>query len=629
MAYFFFQARTPKHSEFEARRRSKEEVDTHISRMTNRNESTYNLKLEERDYLRRHQDTSAKFNIPPHSNLPGRDLHQNKSERQNFPAEHRYSPERSGYSKNQESPMPSTSYATKHSNHHSERNRTHHSPLSNSVKKSSTATPYQKIVANQPREHQRKTYSGNLDSKINGQERSPRRDSNIDVYRYNHERYKSNKGDKQGYKDTELKCDERRNESPRHKENWDCKNPRRQNESSQELNVSKNRKSREMLTSSTVMLNRRGSGSVERRHLDVPSKSDEYKNGNSDRMDSKNVTVDCFLKQEPVSNDRRHPLISQREAFKRQQEQHNYNEEAQRKERRECDNEKHAGARKPAEKYQDFNKEINFKTSDKQTPDNSPKNRSSSSSKVHLDARHKIYVGDPSPTRRNQSRDNDSSISLTDESRKDSTPQDKNHNRSAYCEEEKYDQYKIFSNRKTHAENTTHDKQCKEEKSDKSGSRFHSSQTNNAKRRRGTEINKSEKDKSEHSEKTKRRKLSDESRSETSSRKKGKNVPGLSSKGKRSASSNENKKGLHMLDTKENKGSRESDIDSVSSETKRVSALTRLGPKVTIRQRLSKLPDENDTSCEFMKNDVDLMKKEVCLQSAEAKILHSQENRYL
>ena len=154
-------------------------------------------------------------------------------------------------------------------------------------------------------------------------------------------------------------------------------------------------------------------------------------------------------------------------------------------------------------------------------------------------------------------------------------------------------------------------------------------QTNNAKRRRGTEINKSEKDKSEHSEKTKKRKLSDESRSETSSRKKGKNVPGLSSKGKRSASSNENKKGLHMLDTKENKGSRESDIDSVSSETKRVSALTRLGPKVTIRQRLSKLPDENDTSCEFMKNEVELMKKEVCLQSAEAKILHSQENRYL
>ena len=69
MAYFFFQARTPEHSEFEARRRLKEEVDPHISRMTNRNESTYNLKLEERDYLRRHQDTSAKFNIPPHAIL--------------------------------------------------------------------------------------------------------------------------------------------------------------------------------------------------------------------------------------------------------------------------------------------------------------------------------------------------------------------------------------------------------------------------------------------------------------------------------------------------------------------------------------------------------------------------------
>ena len=69
---------------FEARQRSKEEVDTHISRMTNRNDSTYNLEHEERDYLRRHQDTSGKFSIPPHLNLPGRDQHQNKSERQNF-----------------------------------------------------------------------------------------------------------------------------------------------------------------------------------------------------------------------------------------------------------------------------------------------------------------------------------------------------------------------------------------------------------------------------------------------------------------------------------------------------------------------------------------------------------------
>ena len=615
---------------FEARQRSKEEVDTHISRMTNRNESTYNLELEERDYLRRHQDTSGKFSIPPHLNLPGRDQHQNKSERQNFTAEHRYSPERSGYSKNQESPMPSTSYATKHSNHHSERNRTHHSPLNNSVKKSSTATPYQKIVANQPREHQRKTYSGNLDSKITGHERSPRRDRNIDIYRYNHERYKSNKGiDKQGCKDTEFKGDERRNESPRHKENWDSKNSRRQNEIGQELNVSKTKRSGEPLTSSAFTRNRRGSSSVERKHLDVPPKGDEYKNCNSDRMDPKNVTVDCFLKQEPVSNDRRHPLISQREAFKRQQEQHNCKEEAQRKERRECDNEKYAGARKQAETYQGFNEERKFKTSDKQTPDNSHKNENSSSSKVHLDARHKMYVGDASPTRRNQCRDNDSSISLTDESRKDSTPQNDNYNRSAHCEEKIYDEYRIFSNRKTHSENTAHDQQYKEENSDKSGSRCHSSKANNAKRRRGTEIIKSEKDKSEHSEKTKRRKLSDESRSETSSRKKGKNVPGLSSKGKRSASRNENKKDAHMLDTKENKGSRESDMDSVSSETKRVSALARLGPKVTVRQRLSKLPDENHASSEFIKHDVELTKNEGCLESAEAKILHSQDSRYI
>ena len=615
---------------FEARQRSKEEVDTHISRMTNRNESTYNLELEERDYLRRHQETSGKFGIPQNLNLPGRDQHQNRSERQNFATEQRYSPERSGYSKNQESPMPSTSYATKHSNHHSERNRTHHSPLSNSVKRSSAATPYQKIVANQPREHQRKTYSGNLDSKITGHERSPRRDRKSDIYRYNHERYKSNKSiDKQGSKDIELKGDERRNESPRHKENWDCKNPRRQNEIGQELNVSKNQKSGEVLTSSAFIQNRKGSSSVERRHLDVPPKCDEYKNCNSDRMDSKNVTVDCFPKQEPVSNDRRHPLISQREAFKRQQEQHNCKEEAQRKERREYDNEKHAGARKQAEKYQDFNKERRFKTSDKQTPDNSHKNRNSSSSKVHLDARHKMHVDDLSPTRGNQCRDNDSSISLTDESRKDSTPQDENYNRSAHCEEKIHDEYKIFSNRKTHSEKTTHDKQCKEDNSDKSGSRFHSSKANNAKRRRGTEIIKSEKDKSEHSEKNKRRKLSDESRSETSSRKKGKNVPGLSSKGKRSASTNENKKDGHMLNTKENKGSRESDIDSVSSETKRVSALARLGPKVTLRQRLSKLPDENDASSELMKHDVELTKNEGCLESAEATILHSQDSRYI
>ena len=82
--------------------------------------------------------------------------------------------------------------------------------------------------------------------------------------------------------------------------------------------------------------------------------------------------------------------------------------------------------------------------------------------------------------------------------------------------------------------------------------------------------------------------------------KKSKNQSEGLGRSRKSSKISENDKSYKHEDIKENNISRDSDIDSASSETKRVSALSRLGPKLSLNERLSsKLPE---TTCDFMQD---------------------------
>ena len=63
--------------------------------------------------------------------------------------------------------------------------------------------------------------------------------------------------------------------------------------------------------------------------------------------------------------------------------------------------------------------------------------------------------------------------------------------------------------------------------------------------------------------------------------------------------------------SKDNNSSKESDAESASSETKRISALARLGPKLTLNERLSKLPDPKIDVQELSINNSEVMKSEI------------------
>ena len=87
--------------------------------------------------------------------------------------------------------------------------------------------------------------------------------------------------------------------------------------------------------------------------------------------------------------------------------------------------------------------------------------------------------------------------------------------------------------------------------------------------------------------------------------KKSKNQSEDQGRADKSSRISENDKGYNHEDIKENNISRDSDIDSASSETKRVSALSRLGPKLSLNERLSsKLPETTGAFMQDSTHDV-------------------------
>ena len=113
----------------------------------------------------------------------------------------------------------------------------------------------------------------------------------------------------------------------------------------------------------------------------------------------------------------------------------------------------------------------------------------------------------------------------------------------------------------------------------------------------------SEKKTSEVARNNRKRPLSHDRDEENPLNKKSKHHSGFHPKGKKSAKSPNYEKSSNNDKNMESNISKDSDIDSASSETKRVSALSRLGPKITLTERLSKLPESINDPVEQPKHD--------------------------
>ena len=123
------------------------------------------------------------------------------------------------------------------------------------------------------------------------------------------------------------------------------------------------------------------------------------------------------------------------------------------------------------------------------------------------------------------------------------------------------------------------------------------------------EVMKNENRYTEDTVKNRKRSLSSESDEKFQRNKKLKQHDKFESKGRKSNELTRNEKSNTIEEIKENVVSKDSDLDSASSETKRVSALSRLGPKLSLNERLSSLPETTENFSEQLEHDLGSLEK--------------------
>lgn len=141
------------------------------------------------------------------------------------------------------------------------------------------------------------------------------------------------------------------------------------------------------------------------------------------------------------------------------------------------------------------------------------------------------------------------------------------------------------------------------------------------------EVMKNENRYTEDTVKNRKRSLSSESDEKSQRNKKLKQHANFESKGRKSNELARNEKSNTIEEIKENVVSKDSDLDSASSETKRVSALSRLGPKLSLNERLSSLPETTENFSEQPEHDMDSSEKN-SIQHKEQLALRSEPLEY-
>lgn len=140
---------------------------------------------------------------------------------------------------------------------------------------------------------------------------------------------------------------------------------------------------------------------------------------------------------------------------------------------------------------------------------------------------------------------------------------------------------------------------------------------------------KSEKYYSEDAGKNRKRPLSPDREEQNQPNKKGKHHSGYHAKGRKSSKTAHYGKSISSDKITENNTSKDSDLDSASSETKRVSALSRLGPKITLNERLSKLSESEDDSTKQPKlNSTPFQSKDDVPKNSRLSMIDEQSQQY-
>ena len=522
--------------------------------------------------------------------------------------------------------MPSTSYAIVHSD--SERHRPTLSPKNTSLgSRSANATSVQGKLSNRPKD---------IDATglrmQNGGDRYPPDDK-----RYRCSDYERNTQDR-GKEKKHNEVIENRSHKRHSRENispGSYSSQKNSNLLGREVSGLSNETSRNKYIHSSSSSKNGRSKSYDKEHLPGNSRTSDTKRRSSERealTKYESTTIDS--RRSVNEAERRYPLMSQREAFRKQQEGHLITSDVQKKEKRGYNYDNYASGIKDEEKH--------------------PKGKISNSMQIKARRNSTDNKGSDTPQGssgrpiRNHRVDYKEHMPLKNEKNEHYATRSRSPRKST---REKYIQkhtdpisvknefrppYKTVA---MNGENTTEYKSYNIEHY----SRETRTEKNNGYNERNTnaELNKDlidcdmiQNNHYEDDTKGNKRKLNHAHGEHSSSRKKGKYHPGVQPKGRKSNQSENARNDIKPSALNDFNSSRDSDIDSVSSETKRISALARLGPKVTMDQRLSKSSSLKEESENILGNGSEVLrcknpevKDVMCPPSTENVSIQSQDQR--
>ena len=537
---------------------------------------------EKGDYHREYHGTNGKITVASQSNSSRKNHHgYGDGFKSNTREQRRYSPGRNHNSTVQvPSPLPSTSYATINSNNDLGYHRSHTSPQNNfQGTRSAAATTYQGMSHNHSR-----------DTENEARKKQSRTTAEKDFQKNYHSENDSNQFDT-------------------------------------ELTTNKSRRSKEGNLNSSSNAKHLRSSSYDRSRSPINSRRNEYRRRSSERGAFTNFQNDTDdTRTSPTEFERGHPLISQREAFKRQQGKQPNIKDEDRKGETEVDGNEYNAAN--YEEKHRLKCEIikNHSNSRRSSLDIQKKSNTVNSTNQYVPHQSSNYNECPSVQRNEK-------VKLE---RKSRSPRYDRHN--SYQENRdpslnKADQncYKRSSTTSVRPHKKDDEKyQYKGTAQEKANNIHKEKRNNNTCNKNTNEHDKTRKRGSEDGETSRKRKSSDIGVENSPSTNKGKRQPGVQPKGKKPTTSpardRRTPKDKRSMDSKDNNSSKDSDVESASSETKRISALARLGPKITLNERLSKLPCTKDDFQEFSKNDSECLKSKIDESNREETHLTSMED---
>ena len=551
------------------------------------------------------------MNAPSPSNSNRRIHHEYERElKGNSNDQRRQSPGRNDHT-TLHGPLPSTSYARPHSYNSEYHQTTNISPGSS---RSTSAASYQAMLKNHPRPTDRRSSADGAVSRTKDDHRGYPYSGNEYQYAKTEGNERNRNQERKHDEPTENRMDKRRKEGNDDSNSYK-KNPFQSDSNQFDTRVTptncQSTRNREPAYTRTFKQEGSRDNALDRERSPVSAKSSQGRRHSTERGGITNNRSDSINNIQSINEgERRSPLISQKEAFKKQQEVRVSRQDGDRKGKKNSEDERHNCKFK--EPYHEQNRRQRMENSLDQhrnskrptTPPQRQKDESLPSSRDRQANYDNSNNQKRSPDQRDPRRHSEDGQTRSAQRsiREKPFQSNREHSSSKVSPKHEVESTKNYIRPKPiQGDKTCHDTyQSRESKQGRTNDKYKEDNDQNRDKQHDKEPDKNADYRSQEDTRGTKRKCSDEGDEYSQCNKKGKYQPGVQRKGRKASISSprvgpkgSTSQEYKSVSTHDNSSSKDSDIDSLSSsETKRVSALARLGPKVTLNQRLSKLPKQ-------------------------------------